>query len=128
MSYVTLMQDWTTIQTSGASTVVQNESEWLDMADFLDLVFYISTQQVSGTTPTLTFRTSPSKDEALFTALNPGGQVLTATTNHTPIINRFATATTPLARYVRWELSGTTVIATFRIYVAATTQGALLGR
>ncbi len=128
MSYVTLMQDWITLQTSGANTVIQAEEQWLDMADFLDIVFYISTQQVSGTTPTLTFKTSPSKDDALFSTLSGAAQVLTASTNHAPITVKFASAAIPLARYVRWELSGTGVTATFRVYTAATTQGAILRR
>lgn len=128
MAYVTLMQDWTTIQTSGATTVIQNESEWLDTADFLDIVFYISTQQISGTTPTLSFKTAPSKDEALFSTLTGASQILTASTNHAPLVVRFSSAAIPLSKYVRWELSGTGVIATFRVYVAATTQGALLRR
>lgn len=125
MAYVTLIQDWLTIQNNGASTVIQAEDQWLDMADFLDVIFYVSTQQVTGTTPTLNLKTSPSRDDALFATMQT--QVLAATTNYT-LINRFAVATVPLSRWVRWELTGTTISVTFRIYAAATTQGALLRR
>lgn len=126
MAYVTLMQDWTTIQNSGSNPIVQSDDDWLDMADFLDIVFYVSTQQVSGTTPVLVFETSPSKDNDLFATMVSVS--LTASATVTPQIIRFSAATVPLARYVRWRITGTTVIATFRVYVAATTQGSLVRR
>lgn len=127
MAYVTLMQDWTTIQTTG--TTVQAEDQWLDMGDFLDVAFYISTQAVSGTAPTLAFRTSPSKDNDLFSTMTGASQALTANAQNILIVRYALAATTvPLAKYVRWEFSGTSASATFRVYAAATTQGALLGR
>ena len=126
MANVTLMQDWITIQTSGASTVIQNEEQWLDMADFLDLSIQISTQNISGTSPVLSFKTSPSKDEALFQTMSSATFALTSSSNPAPVVVKYASAAVPLARYVRWELSGTGVTATFRIYVAGTTQGAIL--
>ncbi len=124
MAFVTLMQDWVTIVTSGSATAIQAEPEWLDLLDFNDLFIYTSTQEVNGTAPILTFATSPSRDGVLFAAMTGSAQALVPSTNFNPIVIRRATSPVLLDRFLRWQLAGSTSVScTFRVYIAGITQG-----
>jgi hypothetical protein len=120
-----ILQDWITIRgASTVATITQGEDSWLDLTAYQDLVFWIDCREFTGTTPTITFQTSPTKDETLFTA------IATATTlaaSSTPVIVKalLASATVPIARYLRWQLNGpaSTWDATFRVLVAANSPG-----
>jgi hypothetical protein len=114
-----ILQDWTTIRSS-TTTVIQGESGWLDLAPFQDVVFWVDLREQSGSSaPSLLLQTSPVKDDAIFQAMVT--IVLNAVSNPYPV--RLASATIPLARYVRWQLSGPsgTWDATFRVLAAANT-------
>ncbi len=119
-----MLQDWTTIRGS-VTTVTQGEDGWLDLTAYQDLVFWVDCREQSGSSaPTIAFQTSPTKDESLFTS------IVTATTlaaSATPTVVKalLASATVPIARYLRWQLTGPsgTWDATFRVLVAANSPG-----
>ena len=120
-----LMQDWTTIRgASTVSTVTQQETNYLDLAAFQDVAFWLDVKEVFGTV-TLTLQTAPAEDDSLFTALLPAIGLVTTTT---PMIKvaLMSTATVPLARFVRWQLTGSGGSGwdtTMRILVAANAPG-----
>jgi hypothetical protein len=115
-----ILQDWTTIR-GAVTTIVQAETDWLDLSPYQDVVFWIDVKE-STNTPTFTLQTSPSKDDSLFTALIPG---VAPTAGTVSIQSAFmTTASVPLARFLRWQINGTpTWDATFRILVAANSPG-----
>jgi hypothetical protein len=116
-------QPWTTIRMVKAATVVtQSEHQWLDLAEYRDVVIWIEVKEFSAGGGTLTFalETSPSKDDGLFTAI-----ISTAAAVTVAAIPRHRDwATVPIARWLRWKLTvGGTVTSTpditFRYWVAA---------
>jgi hypothetical protein len=120
-----VLQDWTTIQAaSGVATMTQEEDGWLDLTPYQDVVFWIDAKS-STSTPTITFQTSPSKDEIMFQPLVSGVAIPTAGLSPPQVVSAFmATASVPLARYVRWQLTGSGAWgATFRVLVSANSPG-----
>jgi hypothetical protein len=63
-----MLQDWITIRGS-VTTITQGEDGWLDLTAYQDLVFWVDCREVTGTTPAISFQTSPTKDESLFTTV-----------------------------------------------------------
>jgi hypothetical protein len=121
-----ILQDWTTIR-GAVTTVTQGEDSWLDLTAYQDLVFWVDCRETSGTaTPTITFQTSPTKDESLFTAIATT-TTLAASANPTVVKATLSLAVVPVARYVRWQLgcssTASTWDATFRVLVAANSPG-----
>jgi hypothetical protein len=120
-----VLQEWTTIR-SGGATVTQSEQEWLDLEPYQDVTFWLQVSEVSGsTTPTLTYQTSPTLDEPIFQAMTTG---LALAASASPVVTQvfMLSATVPLARYVRWQLTvggAASYDATFRIMVAANSPG-----
>lgn len=111
-----ILQDLSTIRGATSNPVTQNESGWLDMTQMQDLFIWTETKEVTGTV-TLTYQTSPTKDDALFTQMMAGAP-LALGVSITKVI--LTAATTPVARYVRWVLTGpaSTWDATFRTYIS----------
>jgi hypothetical protein len=123
-----VFQDWITAAGASTTPFVQEAKDWLGLASFSDVVFYLEIKQLVGTpAPGLTwnFQTAPTKDERLFQTLKsygtsgipPGGvQVF-------PAITGTASAPTPLATWLRWQIvatGGTTSWSTtFRVMVVA---------
>jgi hypothetical protein len=120
-----ILQDWTTIRGATSTSIIQGESGWLDLTAYQDCVFWIDTREITGTTVTMTLQTSPSKDEILFSTMVTAFQLALSTTSATVKPALLASAPTPLARFVRWQLTGPAVTwdATFRILVAANSPG-----
>jgi hypothetical protein len=119
-----ILQDWITIR-GAVATVTQGEDSWLDLTAYQDLVFWIDCREQSGSaSTTLTFQTSPTKDESLFTAVM-NGTPLSSSTSPTLVKALLAGANVPVARYLRWQLVGPsgTWDATFRVLVAANAPG-----
>jgi hypothetical protein len=59
-----ILQDWTTIRGSvTGATVIQQETEWLDLGPYQDVVFWVDVREASGN-PVLTLQTAPFKDES----------------------------------------------------------------
>jgi hypothetical protein len=116
-----LLQDWITIRGAASQTVAQGEVGWLDLAPYEDIMFWFDVREFSTAATTFNFQTAPTKEEILFTTMVTGTVSLTPSN---PYVNRI-TATTPLARFVRWQLVGPASAwdATFRVLVAANALG-----
>ena len=119
-----ILQDWTTIR-AASGLVTQGESGWLDLAPYQDVMFWVDVREYSGTTaPHILFQTAPIKEDGLFTSVAGGmaDVTLSSVTNPTRVL---ITSSVPIARYVRWQLSGpgSAWDATFRVLVAANALG-----
>jgi hypothetical protein len=102
---------------SSLATITQGEASWLDLCDYDSATFFLDVREVTGAV-TLTYQTSPSKDDASFQTLV--APILLATSQRADsALARFAFM--PIARYVRWQLtsSSSPFDATFTIEVAA---------
>jgi hypothetical protein len=115
-----ILQDWTTIRSS-VTTVTQGESEWLDLALHEDVVFYLDVREVTGTTPTMSYQTSPNKEDVLFQSMAAAINLVNGMATTVTVVRLNASPNVPLARFVRWQITGPagTWDATFRILVAA---------
>jgi len=120
-----ILQDWTTIRGSSAVlTMTQEEPGWLDLSPYQDVVFWLDVKEALNS-PTITFQTSPSKDDYLFAAV-AAGQVMPAAGATAPVVVSalMYTASVPLARYLRWQITSSGAWdATFRVLVAANSPG-----
>jgi hypothetical protein len=123
-----ILQDWITVRGSN-NTVTQSESEWLDLTQYEDVMFWIDVREVTGTV-TLNIQTSPTKDETFFTASTAAIYTSTITASASPITPSttkvlMASASVPVARYLRWSLTSATAPfdATFRIITSANAPG-----
>jgi hypothetical protein len=128
-----ILQDMITVRGSN-TTVTQTEADWLDLEPFQDVVIWLELREVTPApgagTVTLNVQTSPTKDESFFAAANlvSVNLALTGTTMgvQTPTkVIMSTTAGTPLARYLRWQLTSTSTPfdATFRLVVSANVPG-----
>jgi hypothetical protein len=113
------LTDWLTVRGAGpgVATITQGENAWLDLSAYDDVIFYLDIKEVSGSSVTLTYQTSPSKDDASFQAILPP-ITMAAGTRVDLALAKYAAV--PVARYVRWQITnGSTYDATFRVLVAA---------
>jgi len=116
-----LMQGWTTIRgASGVTQVVQQQPAWLDLAPYQDCAFWVDGRSATSS-PNVNIETAPARDDSLFVSM----VVLPVPTGGTLVGSAMlARANTPLARFVRWKLTGTGVWdATFRIWAAVNAPG-----
>ena len=115
-----ILQELGTIRGNSSVTVTQNESGWLDLTPYQDLVFWVDTRELTGAV-TMRLQTSPTKDEAMFIDMLASFALTVAVTTKIALI----TTTVPVARYVRWVLVGpaSTWDATFRVYIAGNSPG-----
>ena len=120
-----ILQDYTTIKGPASTNVTQNESGWLDLTPYQDLIFWTDVRQVTGGTVTFNFQTAPSKDESLFTNIITGIGIAAATVRAGQDKALMSSSTVPVARFLRWNLTGAPSAwdITFRIYVAANSPG-----
>lgn len=118
-----ILQDWITIR-GAVATVTQGEDSWLDLTAYQDLVFWVDCREVTGTTPTITFQTAPTKDELLFTAMATA-TTFTTVGNPNVVKATLSSAVVPVARYVRWQIVGPSGVwdSTFRVLIAANAPG-----
>ena len=127
---VFLAQDWLTLTNSsaGALTIVQSESEWLDLAAYRDVVCWLQIKRASLTTIAIDFQTAIAREEALFTNMAEVTTASGAEVIVTPILQDLQTgggSAAPLARWVRWtvRLPASTAEFTFRLWIAANKPG-----
>jgi hypothetical protein len=122
-----VLQDWVLIKGgTGVSQVNQPEHEWLDLEHYQDVTFWLSVNEVSSNSCSISYQTSPTKDDAVFTNMATAVTLTTTTASTTPIITQvlMLSATVPLARFVRWQINGTAPWeASFRVLVAANAPG-----
>jgi len=130
-----ILADWTTVRgqsASPASQVTQDETGWLDLEQYSDIVIYLDVREVSpggASAVTFYFETAPSKDDPRDTNGNPtffqalASSALVSASSTTIVLRALMlTASVPLARYVRWRVVGPASAlwdATFRAIVAA---------
>ncbi len=116
-----ILQDYATIRGTTGTAITQNESGWLDLTPYQDLVFWIDTRELTATV-TCRLQTSPTKDEAMFLDIITSFALAVTVTQKPALLG---TATVPIARYLRWVLIGSATPwdATLRIYVAANSPG-----
>jgi hypothetical protein len=114
-----LLQDFITVRTTLPSVfTTQSEQNWLDLSAYRDVILWLDTREQSGS-PQLSYQTAVAKDEALFTTITTVSPSVGITL--TPILQD--TASIPVARWFRWQLSGSGGDITFRIWVAANKPG-----
>lgn len=123
--YGYLLQDWLTMTSAASTKIVQNESDWLGLSSFQDIVFWID---VRGIVPpaggiSIVLETSPTKDESLFQPMNIA-TVSAIASPFTPLPKTILSTnpSIPLATWVRWALmplAATPWSLTFRILASA---------
>jgi hypothetical protein len=125
-----VLQDWTTIRGASGVIISQSEKGWLDLSPFQDLFAWVDVRELTGSPVTLFFDTSPTEDENFFVSMSGAtgvtGGALAITTPAPAIVKLpMLTATVPLARFLRWRLTGpaSTWDVTMRIVVAANSPG-----
>ena len=128
--YPFVLQDWITVRgPNGTQPLIQNESDWLDLSAFQDVVAWIDIQEVTGATPTLFIETAPAKDDLLFLPMGgPTGYSMTVNASPlAPLVVQLLAglAPIPLASFLRWRIVGVAGIwdACFRIVIAANAPG-----
>ncbi|NUN16393.1 MAG: hypothetical protein HUU55_22420 [Myxococcales bacterium] len=116
MSQAILLQDWFTVRgASSGDPVVQAFNDWADLGGYVDVIFYLDVSSFSGS-PSVRYQTSPMLDESLFASM---ANVSVNSTGLTQTVIRYASASVPLRRWVRWRLDGASAYAvTFRIWMA----------
>jgi hypothetical protein len=102
---------WRSLSGGAGETVTQSQREWPDAADYADGIIWGDVKAISNAT--LTVETAPTDVEAYFqpieSAITTAGTVM--------LVSRFATATTPIMRYLRWKVTGASAWSiTFRLY------------
>ena len=120
-----VLADWTTAAGPTNSTFTQDESGWLDLAAFQDAVVYLHVTEVGANAPTIAFETSPCREDALF---QPMVSMTMTSAGVQPNVLRaiMLGSSVPLARYVRWKITGPVAAAwetTFRALVVANSPG-----
>lgn len=125
-----ILQDWLSVEGPAATTFTQDESFWLDLSPFQDVVFYVDVRESSGAgglTPTIAFETSVAKEDALFQSLTAAPATMTPSNTPQIVPALLLSAAVPLARYVRWKITGPGGAsgwdATFRVLVVANSPG-----
>jgi hypothetical protein len=119
-----LLADWTTIAGTGSSSVTQPSTQWLDLPEYEDLVFFLEVKELTGTV-TIAYETGVTCEDQLFTPVIPGFGMLAGTQVDRAL---FSTCTFPLCRFLRWKLTGSAGAGgfwdcTFRVWVAAYSFG-----
>lgn len=124
--YGYVLQDWVSVRGTGATTIIQNESDWMGFSSFQDIVFWVDVRQFTGTL-TILLQTAPSKDESLFQTLSNCTVTVAVATPITisgalPKTILASNPGVPLSTWVRWVLSssvGGAYDCTFRILASA---------
>ena len=122
------LQDWLTLKCqSTVTSFTQEASKWLDVSAFKDIVLWLEVRGVTSggaSSFTLNYETSPSVDEALFTAINAPIALAVGGPTVTKVLT--SSASVPIARYVRWKINQTGATGswdvTFRVFVAGTSE------
>lgn len=99
-----MLQDWTVVSGQDYEMVVTMPSErWADLGGYVDVMFFTEISSYSdGYGGVIALQTSPTRDESLFKTM------ATVTFQQSPpavSIVRFASASVPLSRWVRWQVS-----------------------
>lgn len=117
-----LLADWTTIAGSGSSSVTQPSTQWLDLPDHEDVVFFLEVKEITGSV-TIAYETGVTCEDQLFIPMIAGFAMAAGVQVDRAL---FSTASFPLCRFLRWKLTGAGTPVwdcTFRVWVAAYSYG-----
>lgn len=120
MAAAVLLQEWTTVRGNAATTTVtQQEHHYADLVHFQDVSVYLECSDVSGN-PTISFMTSPTRDDNLFQPVDATGTFVPVAGSVMVRILRYANCAVPLARFLRWKFTGGTGAwsCTFRVWLS----------
>jgi hypothetical protein len=124
-----LLTDWVTIRGNNSggtvTTIIQEESQWLDLTPYGTAFFWLDCRGVSGTSTSLFIDTSPCRDEAFFAQI--AASVTLGVSQSPVLISAGQPGASILARFVRWRLTTASVStweACFRIFAGAVVPGA----
>lgn len=109
-------QDWITVSGRNSSdTVIQSESDWLDAESYSDVAVMCQVTKFS-TGVTIAVQTAPAEDDSLFQTMATFAPTNAGITEQ---VVRYATASVPLARLIRWKAVGASSAwsVTFRLLV-----------
>jgi hypothetical protein len=97
-------------------TVTQPRYAWLDLGELEDVIIYADVREVTNTV-TLNLQTAPAAADSVFVTMSSIATLATGVQT-LPAIGRMAAL--PVARFLRWSLSGAVAgwDTTFRIWVA----------
>lgn len=117
----TLLQDWTTLQGTGAISFSQSAPKWLCLEAYRDVIFWLEVSALTTVSTELymNYETAPIADADLFTPMV--SEVLMAA-SATPVVTKVLLSqnpTCPLAGFVRWRIRANAAAAwrvTFRIH------------
>ena len=114
--HVHILQQLTTIRGAASTNVTQAEDDWLDLANYADVILLLHVTEVFGSTPQIAFETSPAKDSVLFQSMVVAANMAAGLTQSKVILA--TNPSVPLARWLRWTITGpaATWDATFRCY------------
>ena len=115
--YGLVIQDWITIRGSNTSALIQDESAWVDLSPYQDIVLFLDVRELTtpGGSITMAYETAPIKDSGLgpgvtglFQAM--ASEVLSAPAPSPPVpkIKTVILSTNPavpLSTWVRWNLT-----------------------
>ncbi|GMV40505.1 MAG: hypothetical protein AMXMBFR64_22210 [Myxococcales bacterium] len=90
---------WTNLSGGASQDFIQPQREWPDIGSFADGTIFVDIKDRGGA-PTLHLQTAIVEEDAYFVDFTGG----IATTGTTLLVSRFATATTPMMRYLRWKV------------------------
>lgn len=122
MAHSYLLQDWTTVNGAASGTVKQGEDRYLDLAGYQDVALYLDVGTSSPTGLTVAVETSPLKEDGHFQAMYTFSSLTTGL--QALGIVRWASASVPLARFVRWKITASTAWnVTFRLWINANQAG-----
>jgi hypothetical protein len=143
MSHALMIQDWLTLTApTAATTIIQNESSWLNVAGYADACFYLEVSQMTPATlgNALYLQTSPTKDASFFDGFVSGSapgylakfdlQTAAGALGVQGLkIARWADASPiqTMARFLRWKVvlvaNASAVTMTFRIWATMNQAG-----
>lgn len=115
MAGVIELAPWTSMSAGASNDITQPLREWADALSYADGVFWIDVKSKSGA-PTLHIQTAAVAEDGYFQDfVDPVSAEGIAMK-----ITRFASATTPMMRYLRWkiEAGASSWSLTFRVMAA----------
>jgi len=122
MAHAFLLQDWTTVSGAAGGTVKQGEDRYLDLSGYQDVALYLEVGTSTPTGLTVDIETSPIKEDAYFDGMHSFASIAAGLQ---PLgVVRWASASVPLARFVRWKITAASAWSiTFRIWINANQAG-----
>lgn len=125
-----LLENWNTLRGTSATSIIQSEPRWLDLAAYREMVVWLDVREfTSAANVAIALQTAPAKEESLFAtsvSFTGAGSLVTGVTTALVAPETIVSPNVPLSRWLRWKTSfsgaGTSDV-TFRIWIAANKPG-----